>query len=168
MSCSAEIRKIVIESARKAYKPVIGELNYNESLIESKFGGKPFISEPKYPWPMCECGNKMQFFLQLNSNSFPSKLEIKEKYFNGLLQLFYCDCSDGWKPFADCHVVRVVDSVDLNNNSESLDTVKDVDLFPLKRIVDWDEKVDYISSSELAEREEIAVDDYDELEDIHE
>jgi hypothetical protein len=53
--------------------------------------------------------------LQLNLDELPE--ELGGCYGHGLLQLFYCtnlgaDCEgelEGWEPFSDCHLLRVVD-----------------------------------------------------------
>jgi Domain of unknown function (DUF1963) len=154
----AVLRGKFLKEARKAFLPVVSTSTANESLIETKFGGRPFVEAQKYPWPACTCGKKMLFFLQLNSNSLPEKLEMKEKYFDGLLQLFYCgaDCGvESWSPFSAGHCVRVVKSGDLNAGQAGAVEKGVENVFPFKRVLNWTEKTDYISATELSESGEM-------------
>lgn len=163
------ICKYVEDLARKSYKPVIDSTasNDKESFIESKFGGKPFISKEKYPWPLCECGNKEKFFLQLNSDTMPSHLKVNENYFDGLLQFFYCtDCSD-YKPFSKSHHLRTVNRSDLNEPQAAADD-EGIEQFPYKRISDWTEETDFMHQTELCDNEELIGDNYDALEYVSE
>lgn len=155
-----DIRNVFEKSAKTAYIPIVqDDQNSSECLSESKFGGKPFISLPHYPWPICKCGKRMRFFLQLNSSTLPAKLSIADIYFNGLLQLFYCtENCDGWEPFSDGHVIRVVKSSDLVNPIVATTDEDDTLLFPCKRITGWNEQIDYISETEMQESDEFSLD----------
>jgi uncharacterized protein YwqG len=147
----ANICKKVEELARKTYIPVISDSTQNQSFTESKFGGKPFIHEPKYPWPICECGDKQNFFLQLNSDTMPASLKVNENYFDGLLQMFYCIKCSNYEPFSKTQNLRLVKKVDLNNSQTIDGSNQDVDEFPFKRISDWTEEIDYVHQTELVE-----------------
>ena len=58
-------------------------------LLESKFGGKPFMCESD-EWPMCGgCHKKLAFILQLNLSQIPEQTLAIEKSPH-LLQLFVC------------------------------------------------------------------------------
>ena len=167
MSTKSEVFKKVEELARIAYKPITKQEDEAKSLLDSKFGGQPFINEPNYPWPICACGKKMQFFLQLNSATLPS--EVKENYFDGLMQFFYCieKCDeDGWKPFSKSNVVRVCKSVDLKSCTFSNVLTPKSGLFPEKKIVSWEEKKDYITITELLKLDYSFAGDYDLIDSI--
>ena len=165
----SEILKKFQDLARKTYKPVIGDSTENQSLLESKFGGKPFVSEQKYPWPLCiACGDKQKFFLQLNSDTMPANLKVKENYFDGLLQMFYCiECSN-YMPFSESQNLRIVENFDLVNSLQITDASKNEDEFPFKRISGWAEDTDFVHKEEFVEIYKEYQTDYDELNDISE
>lgn len=157
--------------ARRAYLPNVSNDETNETMIGSKFGGKPFINV-NYPWPICTCNNKMTFFLQLNSSELPVNLEQNEKYGDGLLQFFYCtqgtECSDySYKPFSSSQHIRIISLNELKD-CQTNDKINDVEIFPLKRITGWSEKTDYITATELIETNIVDSDAYDKLNELNE
>ena len=146
-----KLNDLVLKSARFTFKPVVTDSNENENILESKFGGKPFIDLLKHPWPICKCGKFMRFFFQINSDSFSTMLKLNENSFEGLLQFFYCsyDCDD-FQPFSSSNVVRIINNSDFKIEQVP-NAVKQLNLFPLKKIVTWKEELDYITSNELLE-----------------
>jgi uncharacterized protein YwqG len=108
------------------------------SLAASKFAGQPWLAEGE-AWPVCpQCQNPMPLFLQLALAHLPDALE--QRFGAGLLQLFYCTvCEDGWEPFSESSLVRVVHPLGSLQPS-AIPTLPDT--FPAKRIVGWEEITD--------------------------
>jgi uncharacterized protein YwqG len=95
---------------RPAWRPVTREGTPGRSQI----GGKPLLLRGE-DWPTCaRCGQSHALFLQLDSRDLPSGAPWVG---GGVLQVFYCiRCDvdlDGWAPFSQAHVVRVLDAGDL-------------------------------------------------------
>src|SRR3954452_18098318 len=100
------------ELKRSAWQPVTEDRD--GEITESKFSGKPWLSETEN-WPKCgNCGKEMQLFVQLNLNKLPQ--ELGGKFGSGLLQMFYCTSSDpmcefeaeAYLPFSKSTLLRVV------------------------------------------------------------
>ena len=82
------LRSKLSDYKRTAFIPTVEEKK--GSLINSKYGGKPFL-QANEEYPICPiCKNPMQFFFQLNLSEIP---EFVQKQFgkSGLLQFFYCN-----------------------------------------------------------------------------
>lgn len=60
------------------------ELNREESLTDSKIGGIPYMQEGKI-WPFCKCGLPMEFGVQINLDTLPTK-----EFGTGLFQFWCC------------------------------------------------------------------------------
>jgi hypothetical protein len=80
----------------------------------SQIGGLPLLRRAE-GWPICaRCGEGRELFLQLDSRDLPHGAPWLG---SGVLQVFYCTrCAaeiEGWAPFSQAHVVRVVPSDDL-------------------------------------------------------
>jgi len=95
---------------RPAWRPVT-----NKGLPGgSQIGGLPLLRRGE-DWPICaRCGEGRELFLQLDSRDLPRGAQWLS---SGVLQVFYCTRCDaeieGWVPFSQAHVVRVVPSDDL-------------------------------------------------------
>jgi len=98
---------------RKYWKPVTE--HGDGHLFSSKFSGLPWLSEDE-EWPLCpQCNKPMELFLQLNLREIPE--ELKGKFGQGLIQLFYCTNTDphceveceAYFPFAKSVLVRLVE-----------------------------------------------------------
>ncbi|AFZ25076.1 hypothetical protein Cylst_2883 [Cylindrospermum stagnale PCC 7417] len=81
-----------------AWKPIVRE--GDDSLLSSKFGGRPWLAENE-SWPTCPCcgESSMQLFFQLNLSELPEP--VKSEYGTGLIQMFHClpgDCEGILKP----------------------------------------------------------------------
>jgi uncharacterized protein YwqG len=79
----------------------------------SQIGGLPLLRRGE-GWPICaHCGKGYELFLQLDSRDLP----YEAQWVGGVLQVFYCTrCAgeiDGWAPFSQAHLVRVVSSGEL-------------------------------------------------------
>jgi hypothetical protein len=81
-------------------------------FLGSRFGGRPWLAFGD-PWPSCPCcGERMQFFVQLDLAALPDELGWPHR--SGLIQLFYCTAGDplceveceAWTPFARSVVGR--------------------------------------------------------------
>jgi uncharacterized protein YwqG len=153
---------------RKAWKPITvpGDTN----LTASKFAGKPWLSAGE-TYPTCpHCQNPMQFFLQLNLSELPE--DTHGKFGDGLLQLFYCtddeiscDINDGWEPFSNIKLVRIIDPVDTPASVEmpkfqrrSASALIEGNFLP-RQIVGWQEMDDYPDWTEAHELHEIQCDE---------
>jgi uncharacterized protein YwqG len=80
----------------------------------SQIGGLPLLRRGE-GWPICaRCAEGRELFLQLDSRDLPRGAQWVG---SGVLQVFYCTRCDaeieGWAPFSQAHVVRVVPSDDL-------------------------------------------------------
>lgn len=141
-----------IEKYKKAaFEPIVSNENSNETLLDSKFGGKPFVSKT-HSWPVCVCGEQMAFFLQLNSNHLPSKLNKEEVFGEGLLQLFYCIKCDNYEPFTKSHNIRLIKLDELNTDVD-INEIK-ID-FEYRKIIDWQEFFDYPRVDEMLDLESL-------------
>lgn len=129
---------------RPTWKPVTS--NVDGSLSASKFSGRPWLAAEE-SWPECQnCGNPMQFFVQLNLDGLPEPLA--GEFGSGLLQMFYCtnqdpaceiDC-EAYCAFAKSVLLRVVKTTGQSHEAEipSLEYH-----FPAKTIVGWQAMEDY-------------------------
>ena len=135
---------------KKAYVPVV-KVNKNAMHNEaSKFGGYPYLRNPK-DWPACpNCKENMQLFLQLNLEKLPMK------YGNGkgLMQLFYCTneakcelSQDNFLPFSPGVVARRVAIKGASATQKP--NLKNV--FEEKEILEWETVDDYPSPEEYVE-----------------
>ncbi len=134
---------------RSAWKPIVQESD--GALTASKFAGTPWLGVNE-EWPICpNCKKAMQHFLQLNLDELPESLV--GKFGTGLLQFFYCtsseplcddDC-DGWEPFAEMKVVRIVQP---SPRSAEVNIPEIENLLPAKLIVGWEEIDDYPTKQE--------------------
>jgi uncharacterized protein YwqG len=96
---------------RPAWRPVTTKGVRGRSQI----GGLPLLRRGE-GWPICaRCGEARQLFLQLDSGDLPCGAQWVG---SGVLQVFYCTrCAgeiEGWAPFSDAHVVRMVPSDELS------------------------------------------------------
>lgn len=128
--------------ARRAWKPLSNAFG----LGAAQFGGSPVLA-PGEAWPACgTCKQPMQFLVQLDLAALPDGAPVKGA---GLLQLFYCSTDDGrcetWAPFSGTHVVRL-----LSGPTEPAAHPPAVEPYPRKRIVGWQEIVDYPDPEEPA------------------
>ncbi len=151
---------------RSAWTPITVE--GDGPLVASKFSGRPWLAADE-TWPTCtNCGEPMQFFLQLNLDHFPGSLQ--GKHGSGLLQLFYCinkesSCEmycDAFFPFAKSELVRLVQPQNDGTVAEaSLDIASQ---FPPRRIIRWKEVKDYPHPEEATEFDVTLTDaEWDEL-----
>jgi uncharacterized protein YwqG len=95
---------------RPAWRPVTEKGVAGRSQI----GGLPLLRRGE-GWPICaRCGESHELFLQLDSRDLPHGAQWVD---GGVLQVFYCTrCAgeiEGWAPFSQAHVVRVVPSDEL-------------------------------------------------------
>lgn len=95
---------------RAAWRPVIEK----DVPGRSQIGGPPLLRHGE-EWPICaRCGKGRELFLQLDSRDLPHGAQWMG---SGVLQVFYCTRCDaeleGWAPFSQAHVVRLVPSDDL-------------------------------------------------------
>jgi hypothetical protein len=129
---------------RPAWHPVCEERDGPPTA--SRFAGTPWLA-PGEPWPTCgACRRPLALFLQLNLSELPRELD--GRFGQGLLQFFYCrhttssgDCPcDGFEPFAECHLVRVVRPDTSVDGPEIPAGV--ADLTP-RTIIGWDRIDDY-------------------------
>lgn len=105
---------------------------------DDKMGGMPYLRN-EADWPVCpNCEKHMPLFLQLNLSTIPERQQ------EGILQFFYCTTAvceeeqEGYLPFSDNAVIRIIDEM---GPSATITPNRD-DLFPEKRIVDWERTVD--------------------------
>src|SRR5262245_48469688 len=95
---------------RPAWRPVT-----EKGMPErSQIGGLPLLRRGE-AWPICaRCGEGRELFLQLDNRDLPRRAQWAG---SGVLQVFYCTrCGgdiEGWAPFSQAHVVRVVPSDEL-------------------------------------------------------
>ena len=150
-SNAKKIKNIAKKCSRNAYIPVLSnELSDKESVLESKFGGTPFISR-KHKWPKCECGTKMTFFLQINSDHLPTKLNFDEVFGQGLLQFFYCTKCDDYQPNTDKHKVRIIQPTELvDKKVKKPISFEHKNTFEYRKIADWKEEPDFPRYDEAA------------------
>jgi uncharacterized protein YjbI with pentapeptide repeats/uncharacterized protein YwqG len=72
--------------ARKVWKPILRD--GDSSSTDSKYGGRPWLSEDE-DWPICDgCGQPMPFILQLNMDNLPTEVQTSSN--KELLQIFCC------------------------------------------------------------------------------
>ncbi|WP_413172476.1 WGR domain-containing protein [Anabaena azotica] len=146
---------------RPAWKPLVK--SGDDSLLSSKFGGRPWLAENE-SWPTCPCcgqSSSMQLFLQLNLSKLPEA--VTREYGNGLIQMFECtsfDCQGMVKP-AQVSYGRVAYLVSnvlirmISPTSEAamppLPQVYDEyeDFFPATTILGWQEVEDYPEFEDL-------------------
>jgi uncharacterized protein YwqG len=132
---------------RPAWVPRVAEGDGGEP---SKLGGLPWLSADER-WPHCgRCASPMHFFLQLDLARLPSELE--GRYGDGLLQLFHCtDCDGGWssQAFDASQLVRVVHGIGGPTTRES---PRELELFPARTIVSWEQVADLPESCEHENR----------------
>ena len=121
---------------RPAWRPRV--IDGESGSAGSKFGGIPWLAAGE-DWPVCgACGRPLPFFFQLDLAEVPPALA--GRFGSGLLQLFYCtECDGGWEPFAESHMVRVVH---LEGLSAPPHMAPEVQRFPAKTIVGWEELID--------------------------
>jgi uncharacterized protein YwqG len=118
------------ELQRMAWEPAVRE--DDGTAIDPKFGGTPFLAAGE-TWPACgDCDAAMPFFMQLDLGILPP--ELNGQYGTGLLQLFYCtECDDGWQPFSQASLVRVVQPSDAAGDVPP----PDAEQFPPRVITGW-------------------------------
>lgn len=129
---------------RSAWKPVVTK--GDGKLTCSKFSGVPWLGSSE-SWPVCSiCKQPLQLFLQLDLADLPP--EQKNRFGNGLLQLFYCthECdAPKWEPFSEGKLVRVV-------KPYCAGSIQEVPIkkgyFPAKRISGWKAMDDYPGTQE--------------------
>lgn len=155
-----DLKTKVEKYKKEAFKPIISDETSNESLLDSKFGGKPFVSK-EHTWPVCECGELMAFFLQLNSNHLPSKLNKAEVFGEGLLQLFYCIKCDNYEPFTNSHKIRLIKFENMNTDIDASEIKSN---FEYHKINDWQEFFDYPRYDEILDLEKLNDDEADQYE----
>ena len=99
----------------------------------------------------------------------PENLKVSENNFDGLLQFFYCstNCSHAFEPFSESHVLRIVKKDEMVNG-QMVEAPENIGEFPFKRITGWEEKTDYITSTEIGVLDEAIDHDTDALEYIDE
>ena len=124
---------------KKSWLPITVE--GDGPLTASKFSGRPWFAAGE-DWPKCaNCGEPMQFFLQINLGDLP-KL-IRDEFGSGLLQFFYCinqephcetEC-EAFFPFAESELLRLVQP----RGEEQADPSGADAPFPARRITDWQE-----------------------------
>src|SRR5450631_3647531 len=100
----------LVRQRRPAWRPVTEKGVAGRSQI----GGLPLLRRGE-GWPICaRCGESHELFLQLDSRGLPRGAQWVG---GGVLQVFYCTrCAseiDGWAPFSQAHVVRMVPSDEL-------------------------------------------------------
>jgi hypothetical protein len=134
---------------RATWKPVV--TNSDGTAHSSKFSGVPTLADGE-EWPRCVgCKKPLQLFLQLNFADLPEELD--GRFGDGLLQLFYCvnlDCdaaAQGWEPFAEPTVVRIVRPAEQERN----DVTAPPNHFPARTILGWETGADYPSPEEHQE-----------------
>ena len=132
---------------RPAWKPIVEP--GDGSVTASKFCGTPWIGAGAV-WPDCgNCKKPLQLFLQLDLDSLPAG--ARERFGQGLLQLFYCtrdECAGmgGWEPFADdLSRVRIVRPTGTAIDS---DVPRGNGYYPGRRIVGWQPLEDWPSPAE--------------------
>ena len=144
------LRDHVQSLARPAWLPQtepIADTSDPALRTASHFCGPPYIPAGT-DWPLCECGQPLQLFLQLNLDELPDEAKQPPGLGgSGLLQVFYhhvpvdqpdggeCYAEPAWEAFDEAHkTVRIVqpagESEQSNRNNES-------DLEPV-RIVGWE------------------------------
>lgn len=148
---------------KEAFKPIISEDHLNETLLDSKFGGRPFISKG-YKWPVCACGEPMEFFLQLNSSHLPSKLNKAEVFGEGLLQFFYCIKCRGYQPLGENYKIRVIK---LDELSTDVDINEIKSCFVYRKIIDWHELIEYPRLYEILDSENLSNDEIEHYKNIY-
>jgi hypothetical protein len=135
---------------RPAWHPVCEERD--GPLTASRFAGTPWLA-PGERWPTCRsCHRPLALFLQLNLSELPRELD--GGFGAGLLQFFYCrytasngDCRcEGYEPFAECHLVRVVQP---DTSVDRPEIPVGIDDFAPRTIVGWDRIDDYPRWCEL-------------------
>jgi hypothetical protein len=119
---------------RQAWTPRVVE---DEGAAASRFGGVPWLAAGE-DWPRCgDCARPLPFFLQLDLASVPTALD--RRFGEGLLQLFYCtECDGGFEAFARSHRVRVLRGA----AAPATAVPGEVELFPVRAIVGWEEMAD--------------------------
>ncbi|MBD2184184.1 DUF1963 domain-containing protein [Planktothrix sp. FACHB-1355] len=124
---------------RSAWKPIVRE--GDGDLTASKFSGKPWLSAGE-TWPICpNCQKPMQLFLQLNLDQLPKSL--KEKFGNGILQMFYCTSTEPYCE-GDCDAgesakIKLLRIVQPEAKSAKIEIPEIENLFPAKLIIRWEE-----------------------------
>ncbi|MFN8672810.1 MAG: DUF1963 domain-containing protein [Candidatus Sericytochromatia bacterium] len=64
--------------------------NKKGTILDSKFGGIPYLKENE-TWPICgNCKEPMTFFLQINFDTINKDIKDEFKLKSGLFQLFHC------------------------------------------------------------------------------
>ncbi|AFZ57783.1 WGR domain-containing protein [Anabaena cylindrica FACHB-243] len=146
---------------RPAWKPLVK--SGDDSLLSSKFGGRPWLAENE-SWPTCPCcgqSSSMQLLLQLNLSELPEP--VTREYGNGLIQMFQCTSigCQGIVTNAQVYYGRAADLVSnvlirmISPNSEAaippLPQVYDEyeDFFPATTIIGWQEVEDYPELEDL-------------------
>jgi hypothetical protein len=160
----ATVPKALNPYKRPAWKPRIKA--GPGPITHSKFGGRPWLP-PGEPWPECpNCMQPMQFFMQLDLSKVPE--DVQGDFGEGLLQLFYCtsvepDCAvetEAWFPFSKGNLARIVHPDGDDAESEVHDLALQLEPFPQRMIVGWDELIDYPDPEE-AEAMGVDLDDKD-------
>jgi hypothetical protein len=135
---------------RSAWHPACAERDGR--LTDSRFAGTPWLALGE-SWPTCgACRRPLALFLQLNLSELPADLDGRVGA--GLLQFFYCrhtasdgDCpSEGFEPFAECHLVRLVQPDARDDRLEIPAELRD--LAP-RTIIGWNRVDDYPRWNEL-------------------
>jgi hypothetical protein len=95
---------------RPAWRPVTEK----DVSGRSQIGGTPLLRRGE-DWPSCaRCGQARELFVQLDSRDLPAGAPWVGP---GVLQVFYCTRCDadleGWAPFSQAHVARVVPADEL-------------------------------------------------------
>lgn len=131
---------------RTAYIPTVEETAPTFSA-DSKIGGYPYLRSQE-DWPTCpNCGNHLQLFLQLDMSNLPEQPQ------EGLLQFFFCtnrklhcaEIFDSFLPYSQAHSTRLITP----EGPSAYITPQIDELFPERRIINWEARIDYPHYVEL-------------------
>jgi uncharacterized protein YwqG len=140
------LKQQLLNHKRPVWKPVIEK--GDGGILTSKFSGMPWFAKDE-DWPRCgQCGEEMNFFLQLSLESLPT--ETRGNYGEGLLQMFYCTKCDSWEPFSPSHLLRIIHPENVGDTLVILPN----NAFSAKRIIAWEAFNEYPT---YAEWDELAV-----------
>ncbi|MEM9692904.1 MAG: DUF1963 domain-containing protein [Myxococcota bacterium] len=95
-----QLADLAARFGRVSFQPdaIPEEAHADADPLAHRYGGLPFLAEGE-SWPLCaNCGEPLQFFVQLNLARLPPSLGWPVK--DGLIQLFYCT-----NPKTRCEIV---------------------------------------------------------------
>jgi len=127
---------------------VLNDIDVVSGPVE-KFGGRPWGLKPS-SWPTCkECGGSQSFIAQYAHH--PDRIDLGRD--GRMLFVFQCNHDPGmcstWEGDSGCNACFILDSEELENNLCSLPADNPA-LESEALIVDWIEREDGVSSSDVA------------------